>query len=71
MRLLIDTHLLLWAGAQKARVAASAARLMDEAENEVFFSAASIWEIAIKQRMESEGPVVNARLFRQNLLAAG
>jgi PIN domain nuclease of toxin-antitoxin system len=48
MRLLIDTHLLLWAGAQKARVAASAARLMDEAENEVFFSAASIWEIAIK-----------------------
>ena len=71
MRLLIDTHILLWAGSQRARVPDSAAQMMDEPENEVFFSSASIWEIAIKRRRERDAPVVDAGLFRQNLLTTG
>jgi PIN domain nuclease of toxin-antitoxin system len=48
MRLLLDTHLLIWAVSEPERLSAKAQELMNEEANELFFSAASIWEIAIK-----------------------
>ena len=48
MRLLLDTHLLLWALAEPERLGPVARAVIEAPENEVFFSAASIWEIAIK-----------------------
>jgi PIN domain nuclease of toxin-antitoxin system len=48
MRLLVDTHLLLWAAASSRRLPQEARRLLEDPENEVFYSAASLWEIAIK-----------------------
>ena len=47
MRLLVDTHLLLWWVAGR-RLAREAAALIEDPQNQVFASAASIWEIAIK-----------------------
>jgi PIN domain nuclease of toxin-antitoxin system len=51
MRLLLDTHVLLWALADPRRLAESARDAIESAENEVLFSAASIWEIAIKSQV--------------------
>lgn len=51
MRLLLDTHVLLWALADPGRLPAAARALIEDAENEVFFSAASLWEIAIKSAL--------------------
>jgi PIN domain nuclease of toxin-antitoxin system len=48
MRLLLDTHLLLWALADDARLSGEVRALIEDGSNEVLFSAASIWEIAIK-----------------------
>jgi PIN domain nuclease of toxin-antitoxin system len=48
MRLLLDTHLLLWALAEPARLDASTRASIEDPANEVLFSAASLWEIAIK-----------------------
>ena len=48
MRFLLDTHLLLWAAASSKRLPRSARELLEDAANEIYFSAASIWEIAIK-----------------------
>ena len=48
MRLLLDTHLLIWAASEPARLPAKARMLMKDETNQLFFSAASIWEIAIK-----------------------
>lgn len=48
MRLLLDTHVLLWALADPRRLAQGARDAIESAENDVLFSAASIWEIAIK-----------------------
>ena len=48
MRLLLDTHILLWAIDQPARLDLATRDLLQDPENEVMFSAASIWEIAIK-----------------------
>ncbi|WP_160000512.1 type II toxin-antitoxin system VapC family toxin [Roseomonas sp. 18066] len=48
MRLLLDTHLLIWALAEPARLDAATRAVLEDAGNEVLFSAASLWEIAIK-----------------------
>jgi PIN domain nuclease of toxin-antitoxin system len=48
MRLLLDTHVLLWALAGSRRLPDATRELIESPENDVLFSAASIWEIAIK-----------------------
>ena len=48
MRLLVDTHVLLWAAAEPGRLPASCRERLESPDNEVMFSAASIWELAIK-----------------------
>lgn len=47
MRLLLDTHVLLWALAGHPRIKRISVRLLD-GDNQVFFSVASLWEVAIK-----------------------
>ncbi|HVL57632.1 MAG TPA: PIN domain nuclease, partial [Burkholderiaceae bacterium] len=51
MRLLLDTHLLLWAVGASARLPQHARELIEAPENEVSYSAASLWEIAIKSSL--------------------
>ena len=51
MRLLLDTHLLLWAAASSARLPREARELLEDDSNELYYSAASIWEIAIKSSL--------------------
>lgn len=46
MRILLDTHLFLWAVSAPSKLSAAARKQIDAAE--VFVSAASIWEISIK-----------------------
>jgi PIN domain nuclease of toxin-antitoxin system len=48
MRVLLDTHLLLWASARTRRLPKEARRILENPRNEVHFSAVSLWEIAIK-----------------------
>ena len=50
MRILLDTHVLLWALSTPERLSNEAIRAIHEAEG-VLFSAANIWEIAIKARL--------------------
>jgi PIN domain nuclease of toxin-antitoxin system len=48
MRVLLDTHVLLWALAEPRRLDKETRATIESGDNEVLFSAASIWEIAIK-----------------------
>jgi PIN domain nuclease of toxin-antitoxin system len=45
---LLDTHVLIWALEDSPRLGASARDFLQDAENEHWVSAASVWEIAIK-----------------------
>ena len=47
MRLLLDTHVYIWTLSDSRKLSAKARRLIDEAE-EIYVSAATIWEMAIK-----------------------
>ena len=71
MKLLLDTHLLLWAAGEPHRLSADALALIDAPENELFFSAASLWEIAIKRGLGRYDFRVDARLLRRGLLDNG
>jgi PIN domain nuclease of toxin-antitoxin system len=51
MRLLLDTHILLWALGEPGKLPDAARASIVDPANEVLFSAASIWEIAIKAQI--------------------
>ena len=48
MRLLLDTHIVLWSLADSPRLSRRARSLLADGDNECWVSAASLWEIAIK-----------------------
>ncbi len=51
MRLLLDTHVFLWWLADDRRLGAGEREAIRGPENDVFLSAASVWEIVIKQAL--------------------
>jgi len=51
MRLLLETHALLWFLAADRRLGARARQLIEAAENTVMISIVSLWEIALKSRV--------------------
>ena len=68
MKLLLDTHVVLWAVGEPHRLPADARALMEEEATELVFSAASLWEIAIKNGLGRASFSVDPRLLRRNLL---
>ena len=71
MKLLLDTHLLLWAAGDPGRLSAAATAMIEDTENELFFSAANLWEIAINQGLGRADFYVDARVLRRGLLDNG
>ncbi len=71
MRLLVDTHLLLWAAAKSRRLPREARRLLEDPANEVLFSAASLWEIVIKTTLRRADFKVDIALLRPALAEMG
>jgi PIN domain nuclease of toxin-antitoxin system len=71
VKLLLDTQLLLWAAGQPERLSARARKLLQDPRNELLFSAASLWEIAIKKTLGRDDFRVEPRLLRRGLLDNG
>jgi len=71
VKLLLDTHVLLWSAGEPDRLSAEARTLIGATENELFFSAASLWEIVIKRGLGREDFRVDARVLRRGLLDNG
>ncbi len=71
MRMLVDTHLLLWAAASSRRLPREARRAMEDPENEVLYSAASLWEIAIKASLRKADFKADVGLLRPALTEMG
>lgn len=56
MRLLLDTHILLWRLVGSERLSAAAIALMDDEASQLYASAASVWEVAIKWSLRKGAP---------------
>lgn len=71
MKLLLDTHIVLWAAGQPEKLSGSAKTLLTTPGNSLFFSAASIWEIVIKRGLGREDFKVDPRRLRKMLVTHG
>jgi PIN domain nuclease of toxin-antitoxin system len=67
MKLLLDTHLLLWSALRTARLSPTAKLLLESPENRLYYSAAAIWEIAVKKSQGKSSFQVDALEFRELL----
>ncbi len=66
MRVLIDTHYVLWAAINSKRMEPWARRLIANLDNEILVSAASVYEISLKVRL---GKLPEAVAFESDLIA--
>ncbi|HCI12710.1 MAG: twitching motility protein PilT [Betaproteobacteria bacterium RIFCSPLOWO2_12_61_14] len=69
--LLLDTHLLLWAAGEPERLSAKARTLLLDPANQLVFSAASLWEISIKNSLDRADFNVDPRRLWRMLLVNG
>lgn len=71
MRLLLDTHLLLWAAGEPRRLSRKARAAIADPGNVLHFSAASIWEVAIKSSLGRADFQVDAVQLLRGLVGNG
>jgi PIN domain nuclease of toxin-antitoxin system len=71
VKLLLDTQLLLWAAGQPERLSVRARTLLKNPRNQLLFSAASLWEVAIKKTLGRADFRVEPRILRRGLLDNG
>lgn len=71
MKLLLDTHILLWSAGQPDKLSEKARSLLLDSTNILFFSAASIWEIVIKRGLGRDDFKVDPLRLRKQLVING
>lgn len=71
MRILLDTHLVLWAMAASRKLPRAVKSQLLDSNNEVYFSAASLWEIAIKRGLRREDFRIDLDAFLGALRESG
>jgi len=69
--ILLDTQVLLWAAGVSDRLPAEARDLISNPANDLVFSAASLWEVTIKNSLRREDFRVDPHLLRRSLLDHG
>lgn len=71
MTFLLDTHFVLWLPIGGRGISRSARRLVNESTNRLLFSAASLWEIALKRARYRGNYAFDPRVIRKQLLENG
>ncbi len=71
MRLLLDTHLLVWAMGSPERLPSGLAAMLVDPQNTPVFSVASLWELVIKKALGRPDFGVEPALLRRALLDGG
>ena len=71
MRFLLDTHFVLWIPIADNRISASARRILTDPANEFSFSAASLWEIALKRSRRGGSFAFDPREIRRQMIENG
>ena len=69
MKVLLDTQLLIWATTDADRLPNAPREIIEDGENTIFFSIASIWEVAIKAGLKRPDFTIDPADLRHALLA--
>ena len=68
MKVLLDTHFILWSLLEQRRLTTQARAIIDDPGNELLFSTASLWEIAIKRGLGKRDFYPDPRVLRHAML---
>ena len=71
MNLLLDTHILLWALTEDARLPAKAREMILDEKNAIYYSTVSVWEIAIKHANHPDNVEMTGKEFAEACRDAG
>ena len=71
MKLLPDTHLLIWLADGAPELSPTALVLLSDTDNDVMFSVASLWEVSIKFALRRPEFTVDPRVLRRELIDNG
>lgn len=71
MKFLLDTHIVLWLPILDRRLSALARSILNDRNNEFTFSAASVWEVAIKGGLGKPNFKVSAPAIRREMIEHG
>ena len=71
MKLLIDTHLLIWSITNPSKLSEAARKVLTDANSECYFSSATIWEIAIKHKKHPDDMPISAEMARRLFAESG
>ena len=71
MNLLLDTHVLIWTATDDPRLSETAREMILDADNAIYYSAVSIWEIALKHSNHPDNVEFTGKQFSQLCKDAG
>ncbi|ACL32029.1 type II toxin-antitoxin system VapC family toxin [Glaesserella parasuis] len=72
MKILLDSHILLWlAWDKKENLSPQVVELLDDPTSEIYFSLASLWEIAIKSSLGKPDFDIDVEALAQGLIQVG
>lgn len=71
MKVLLDTHIILWALDNNPRLPVKARQLIENEENQIYYSTASVWEVAIKHMARPDKIFIDARGMSDKCRASG
>jgi PIN domain nuclease of toxin-antitoxin system len=71
MKYLLDTHFVLWIPIDDPGIGRTARAILSNSANDFFFSAASLWEIAIKRSLARHEFAVDPGLLRKQMMNHG
>lgn len=63
MKLLLDTHIVLWALNDNPKLSEKARKLILDSQNEIYYSTASVWETTIKHMSKPEKIMISGKQF--------
>lgn len=71
MRILLDTHIALWAVADTGKLSKEVFQLLETGKNEIYYSVAFVWEVAIKHYVRPEQmPIFMVKTLKRSADAA-
>ncbi len=71
MRILLDTHLILWALENNSKLPEIARELIEDESNEIIYSVASIWEVQIKHMARPDKMLTDGKSLSEKCNASG
>lgn len=71
MKILLDTHIILWALENNIKLTEIARKIIENEQNQIYYSTASVWEITIKHMVHPEKMCIDGRSFSEKCRGSG